>query len=304
MRRCVLVAAVTATSALNTNRVRDMIDRVLTEEDTVVEIEETSMVSGMFDVAGFDEEPTEGAIGLKLCTHVGKRIALSKEDQTPGWHTVNNANSPFESGKWKSAADGFRFANAEGDQLHCSAHHGSEVNDALLLRYQCSKFDASHEERFAQVASTFWQKCPDDHVPYGWQGQWGDFNFPYYAVCDQGFMGCSYVTSDGYCVEDASTPGAAIHANFGYNDSPTNKPVTLFGWDQFQTQDLLPGSLFYTSKPKSKATVVPGSTYRLMPAVPAPAPASAFTPAVLPEASAASSPPFSVVTAKVGGNEY
>lgn len=224
-------------------------------EDT----ETTNMVAGVFDVAGFEEIETEGKIGLKVCTHNPKKIHLSKSEQQSSWIQISDSNSPMESGKWKPAINGFRLENEQGEQIHCAALSGKEVTDALLLEFQCQAHDASSPApRFAEVSASFWQACPDGHVPYGWPSQWGEFDFPYYAVTNQGFLGCSSITAEGYCIE--TRDGAAIHANFGYNDSPSNAPVSLFPYDNFHAADLLPGSRFYTSTQPHRGLVIKGTT--------------------------------------------
>jgi len=221
--------------------------------------ESSSLVAGVFDVAGFDKSETEGKIGMKVCIHSPTKIHLSKNEQQSSWIRISDTNSPMESGKWKPAANGFRLENELGEQIHCAAMGGQEVSDALLLEFQCIAHEAgSIAPRFAQVSTSFWQSCPDGHVPYGWPSQWGEFDFPYYSVTDQGFLGCSAVTADGYCIE--TRDGAAIHANFGYNDSPSNKPISLFPYDTFHAADLLPGSRFYTSSQPHRGLVIPGTT--------------------------------------------
>jgi len=229
-------------------------------------MEATSMVAGMFDVAGFEISETEGKIGMKVCTHNPTKIHLSKAEQMSSWVRISDTNSPMESGKWKPALNGFRLENEQGEQIHCAAMAGKEVSDALLLEFQCEAHDAaSQAPRFAKVATSFWQPCPDGHVPYGWSSQWGDFDFPYYSVTDQGYLGCSSITADGYCIE--TTDGAAIHANFGYNDSPSNTPVSLFPYDNFHAADLLPGSRFYTSTQPHRGLVIQGTTTSSQPAI-------------------------------------
>jgi len=228
--------------------------------------ETASMVAGVFDVAGFDESETEGKIGMKVCTHSPTKIHLSKSEQQSSWIRISDSNSPMESGKWKPAANGFRLENEQGEQIHCAAMSGKEVSDALLLEFQCESHDATSSAlRFAKVSTSFWQPCPDGHVPYGWPSHWGAFDFPYSAVTDQGFIGCASVTSDGYCIE--TRDGDAIHANFGYNDSPSNKPVSLFPYDNFHAADLLPGSRFYTSTQPHRGLVTEGTTTSSQPAI-------------------------------------
>jgi len=179
---------------------------------------------------------------------------------------ITDPNSPMESGKWKTALKGFRLENEQGEQIHCAAVNGKEVSDALLLEFQCERHATSSKEpRFARLSTSFWQPCPDGHVPYGWPSQWGMFDFPYYSVTDNGFLGCSAVTPDGYCIE--TKDGAAIHANFGYNDSPSNAPVSLFPYDSFHASDLLPGSRFYTSSDPHRGIVVKGTTTSSQPAI-------------------------------------
>lgn len=217
------------------------------------------MVAGVFDVAGFEQSETDGKIGMKVCIHNPTKIHLSKAEQQASWIQISDSNSPMESGKWKPAPNGFRLENQQGEQIHCAAMAGKEVTDALLLEFQCEAHDSSSPApRFAKVATSFWQACPDGHVPYGWPNQWGEFDFPYYSVTDQGFLGCSTITADGYCIE--TQDGAAIHANFGYNDSPSNKPVSLFPYDSFHAADLLPGSRFYTSSQPHRGLVIKGTT--------------------------------------------
>jgi len=228
--------------------------------------ETTSLVSGMFDVAGFEQSETDGKIGMKICTRNPTKIHLSKAEQMSSWVRITDSNSPMESGKWKPAPNGFRLENEQGEQIHCAALAGKEVSDALLLEFQCEAHDAAiSAPRFAKVATSFWQPCPDGHVPYGWSSQWGDFDFPYYSVTDQGYLGCASITADGYCIE--TTDGAAIKANFGYNDSPSNKPVSLFPYDSFHAADLLPGSRFYTSTQPHRGLVIQGTTTASQPAL-------------------------------------
>jgi len=228
--------------------------------------ETSSMVAGVFDVAGFDAKETDGKIGMKVCTHNPTKIHLSKSEQQSSWIRISDPNSPMESGKWKPAANGFRLENEQGEQIHCAAMAGKEVSEALLLEFQCEAHEADTEvPRFAKLSSSFWQSCPDGHVPYGWPSEWGAFDFPYYSVTDQGFLGCSAITADGYCIE--THDGDAIHANFGYNDSPSNKPVSLFPYDSFHATDLLPGSRFYTSTQPHRGLVTQGTTTSSQPAI-------------------------------------
>jgi len=253
-----------AISADSVARLKTLIQKIQDSKDA--ETETASIVAGVFDVAGFDSEETVGKIAIKLCTHKPEKIHLSKEQQQPKWIPINEANSPMQSGKWKPAANGFRLENQQGEQLHCSANEGKILNDALLIDFNCEahKDLGEKEPRFARVASTFWLACPDGHVPYGWPSQWGDFNYANYAVIDTGILGCAYVSPEGYCFE--KDDGAAIHANFGYNDSPSNAPVSFFPFDSFAPGDLIPGSRFYTSTQPGRGVVVSGSTTSSQPA--------------------------------------
>lgn len=75
--------------------------------------------------------------------------------------------------------------------------------------------------RFAKVSNTFWQPCTEGGVPYGWPSQWGDFNYKFYAITEDGFLGCKEITKDGYCIEDENTPGKWRQTNLNamYHDT-------------------------------------------------------------------------------------
>jgi hypothetical protein len=107
---------------------------------------------------------------------------------------------------------------------------------------------------------TFWVATPDGHVPYGWRGSWGDFDYPYYAVTDTGCYGCSltdYVQPE--YVDQYANP---LTGQTGYC-----KNSRYFPYMGFTKNDILPYSVYYTSGAGSNwaGTVIPGSTLALQP---------------------------------------
>ena len=96
---------------------------------------------------------------------------------------------------------------------HTSAHHTSslqvclaqnghnDAKDSLVVSFACKK--ASAMPRFAKAKVPFgieegvWHDCRGK-VPFGWQTQWGPFDYPQYAVTTQGIVGCKTTDAD-YC---------------------------------------------------------------------------------------------------------
>jgi len=107
---------------------------------------------------------------------------------------------------------------------------------------------------------SFWISTPDGHVPYGWRGSWGDFDYPYYAVTDTGCYGCSmtdYVQPE--YVDKYTNP---LTGTSGYC-----KNSQYYPYMGFNKNDILPYSVYYTSGCGTNwaGSVIPGGTTTLQP---------------------------------------
>lgn len=245
-------------------KIKNLIDKVLKESNS--DSNTVSLVADIFDVAGFEQDSAVGKVGLNVCIENPKRIHMSKEAQQVKWNKISDPNSALDTGSWMPTPNGFRFKSEAGVQIHCAAAGGRVRVSKLLVQFGCNPLARKEEDlpRFAKLSTTFWQSCPDGHVPYGWQDQWGDFNFPYYAITVDGYLGCTMLTKDGYCIESESTPGSALNTPYGYNDSADSTPVSQFPFDSYKPEDLMPGSHYYTSAqptpPKEGVSISPGTT--------------------------------------------
>lgn len=107
---------------------------------------------------------------------------------------------------------------------------------------------------------SFWISSPDGHVPYGWRGSWGDFDYPYYAVTDTGCYGCSMTDYIQPEYVDKYTNPLTGTSGFCKNS-------VYYPYMGFNKNDILPYSVYYTSGCGTNwaGSVIPGGTTSIQP---------------------------------------
>lgn len=104
--------------------------------------------------------------------------------------------------EWRSTAAGLRFRTAEKAETVCRASNGhNDATSSMLVSFACTP--AASLPRFAQSkdgddhVDGVWNNC-NGKVPFGWDTQWGVWDYPFYTVTTQGILGCRTTDAD-YC---------------------------------------------------------------------------------------------------------
>lgn len=174
------------------------------------------MMETIMGVSGF-EESSEGEIAVKMSLKPKKasqELVLSKKN-TNSWLKLE-ASSPMRAKgfvEWASAPAGLRFRTAKHAITKCQADAGrNEGKDIMVVQFSCKS--ETRQPRFASsrhpeleeatvennIEGAFgddrWHQCEEGHVPFGWEQQWGVWDYPLYTVTTQGILGCRTTEAD------------------------------------------------------------------------------------------------------------
>lgn len=136
-------------------------------------------------------------MGLKPVS--GKDITLSKD-----WNALAEDAPQRAAGfvEWRSTVQGLRFRTASKVETVCRAANGhNDAADSMMVSFSCEAAKDAMP-RFSKAKDIddhvdgVWSGC--DRVPWGWQQQWGVWDYPFYTVTTQGILGCRTTDAD-YC---------------------------------------------------------------------------------------------------------
>jgi hypothetical protein len=225
MMRATIVCALVLFGVSDATRIQKLIRK-----------EESERTYSQIGVFGLKDYKSDNCVSLFLNTD-GKSVKLSKKEQVSTWYDMwDQKSSLFQEGYkfWSPLPGGFVFRDTHGSakatlpDLFCKAEAGKKVDGGKIakLDFECSVVDDKEKEKSVGLAQAdakyvsynnyvdpsywyggdfdnghFWNDCSSGS-PYGWNSAWGDWSYPYYAITDRGYYGCSSLGTDGYCGVD------------------------------------------------------------------------------------------------------